>query len=47
MLAELDAIVAAGKHSAFIVDDNLIGNKKAIKLLLCDLVPGRKNTAIR
>jgi radical SAM superfamily enzyme YgiQ (UPF0313 family) len=38
MLAELDAIVAAGKHSAFIVDDNLIGNKKAIKLLLRDLV---------
>ena len=26
ILAELDAIVAAGKHSAFIVDDNLIGN---------------------
>jgi radical SAM superfamily enzyme YgiQ (UPF0313 family) len=38
MLAELDALVAAGKHSAFIVDDNLIGNKKAIKLLLRDLV---------
>jgi len=38
MIAELDAIVAAGKRSAFIVDDNLIGNKKAIKLLLRDLV---------
>jgi radical SAM superfamily enzyme YgiQ (UPF0313 family) len=38
ILAELDAIVAAGKHSAFIVDDNLIGNKKAIKLLLRDVV---------
>jgi radical SAM superfamily enzyme YgiQ (UPF0313 family) len=38
ILAELDAIVAAGKHSAFIVDDNLIGNKKAIKLLLRDIV---------
>jgi radical SAM superfamily enzyme YgiQ (UPF0313 family) len=34
VLAELDAIVAAGKHSAFIVDDNLIGNKKAIKEVL-------------
>jgi radical SAM superfamily enzyme YgiQ (UPF0313 family) len=38
MLAELDALVATGKRSAFIVDDNLIGNKKAIKLLLRDLV---------
>jgi radical SAM superfamily enzyme YgiQ (UPF0313 family) len=38
ILAELDAIVAAGKHSAFIVDDNLIGNKKAIKRLLRDVV---------
>ena len=38
ILAELDATVAAGKHSAFIVDDNLIGNKKAIKLLLRDVV---------
>jgi radical SAM superfamily enzyme YgiQ (UPF0313 family) len=34
VLAELDAIVTAGKHSAFIVDDNLIGNKKAIKEVL-------------
>lgn len=38
VLAELDAIVASGKRSAFIVDDNLIGNKKAIKLLLRDVV---------
>jgi radical SAM superfamily enzyme YgiQ (UPF0313 family) len=38
ILAELDAIVAAGKNSAFIVDDNLIGNKKAIKLVLRDVV---------
>ena len=34
VLAELDAIVAAGKQFAFLVDDNLIGNKKAIKLVL-------------
>jgi radical SAM superfamily enzyme YgiQ (UPF0313 family) len=38
ILAELDAIVGAGKHSAFIVDDNLIGNRKAIKLLLREVV---------
>ncbi len=38
ILAELDALVAAGKHSAFIVDDNLIGNKKAIKSVLQDVV---------
>jgi radical SAM superfamily enzyme YgiQ (UPF0313 family) len=34
VVAELDALVATGKHSAFIVDDNLIGNKKAIKEVL-------------
>ena len=38
VLAELDAIVAAGKQFAFIVDDNLIGNKKAIKPILRDIV---------
>jgi radical SAM superfamily enzyme YgiQ (UPF0313 family) len=38
VLAELDAIVAAGKQYAFIVDDNLIGNKKAIKQVLRDVV---------
>jgi radical SAM superfamily enzyme YgiQ (UPF0313 family) len=38
VLSELDAIVAAGKHSAFIVDDNLIGNKRAIKQVLRDVV---------
>ena len=38
VLAELDALLAAGKSSAFIVDDNLIGNKKAIKLVLRDVV---------
>ena len=37
-IAELEGIVAAGKHSAFIVDDNLIGNKKAIKEVLRDVV---------
>jgi radical SAM superfamily enzyme YgiQ (UPF0313 family) len=38
VLAELDGIVAAGKASAFIVDDNLIGNKRAIKAVLRDVV---------
>jgi radical SAM superfamily enzyme YgiQ (UPF0313 family) len=38
ILAELEALRAQGIEIAFIVDDNLIGNKKAIKLLLRDLV---------
>src|SRR5271167_3565224 len=38
VLAELDALVAAGKEYAFIVDDNLIGNKKAIKQVLRDVI---------
>jgi len=38
ILAELDALVVAGKPAAFVVDDNLIGNKKAIKPILRDIV---------
>jgi radical SAM superfamily enzyme YgiQ (UPF0313 family) len=38
VLAELDALVAAGKRSAFIVDDNLIGNKKAIRAVLREVI---------
>jgi radical SAM superfamily enzyme YgiQ (UPF0313 family) len=38
VIAELEGIVAAGKTSAFIVDDNLIGNKAAIKKVLRDVV---------
>ena len=34
VIAELEGLVAAGKSSAFIVDDNLIGNKKAVKEVL-------------
>ena len=34
ILAELDALLAAGKSTVFVVDDNLIGNKKAIKSVL-------------
>ncbi len=37
IVAELDGIVAAGKTSAFIVDDNLIGNKAGVKKLLKDV----------
>jgi radical SAM superfamily enzyme YgiQ (UPF0313 family) len=38
VLAELDGMVATGKQTVFIVDDNLIGNKRAIKLLLRDVI---------
>jgi radical SAM superfamily enzyme YgiQ (UPF0313 family) len=38
VLAELEALRAQGIDIAFIVDDNLIGNKKAIKGLLRDLI---------
>ncbi len=39
LVAELDAMRQAGFHSAFIVDDNFIGNKKKAKALLEQLVP--------
>ncbi|HYT95039.1 MAG TPA: radical SAM protein, partial [Gemmataceae bacterium] len=38
VVAELEALRAQGVRITFIVDDNLIGNKQAIKLLLRDLV---------
>jgi radical SAM superfamily enzyme YgiQ (UPF0313 family) len=38
-VAELDDMRRAGFHSAFIVDDNFIGNKKKAKALLEQLVP--------
>jgi radical SAM superfamily enzyme YgiQ (UPF0313 family) len=38
ILAELDAIYAAGTDLVFIVDDNLIGNKKAIKEVLREVI---------
>jgi radical SAM superfamily enzyme YgiQ (UPF0313 family) len=38
ILAELDGLRAAGKHTVFVVDDNLIGNKKAIKAVLRDVI---------
>jgi radical SAM superfamily enzyme YgiQ (UPF0313 family) len=38
VIAELEALVAEKMEIAFVVDDNLIGNKKAIKLLLRDVI---------
>ncbi len=39
LVAELDDMRCAGFHSAFIVDDNFIGNKKKAKALLEKLIP--------
>ncbi len=38
VVAELDAIYKAGTDLVFVVDDNLIGNKKAIKEVLRDVI---------
>ncbi|WP_337174979.1 radical SAM protein [Paludisphaera sp.] len=38
VIAELEAIWKSGQRIVFIVDDNLIGNKKAIKAVLRDVV---------
>jgi radical SAM superfamily enzyme YgiQ (UPF0313 family) len=42
IIAELEALRAQNIDIAFIVDDNLIGNKKAIKVLLGDLIAYQK-----
>jgi len=39
LVAELDDMRRAGFHSAFIVDDNFIGNKKKAKALLTEIIP--------
>jgi radical SAM superfamily enzyme YgiQ (UPF0313 family) len=39
LVAELDDMRRAGFHSAFIVDDNFIGNKQKAKALLKQLIP--------
>ena len=39
LVAELEDMRQAGFHSAFIVDDNFIGNKKKAKALLEELIP--------
>ena len=38
VIAELDALLAQKVEIAFVVDDNLIGNKQAIKTLLRDVI---------
>jgi radical SAM superfamily enzyme YgiQ (UPF0313 family) len=42
VIAELEANYAAGKELVFIVDDNLIGNKKAIKPILREIISWQK-----
>jgi radical SAM superfamily enzyme YgiQ (UPF0313 family) len=42
VIAELDAIHQSGMNIVFIVDDNLIGNKKAIKAILRDVIAWQK-----
>jgi radical SAM superfamily enzyme YgiQ (UPF0313 family) len=42
IIAELEALRAQHIEIAFIVDDNLIGNKKAIKVLLKDVIAYQK-----
>ena len=37
VIAEIESLLGHGKRDAFIVDDNLVGNKKAIKPVLRDL----------
>ena len=38
IIVELENCLAAGKNYLFIVDDNLIGNKKAVKIVLRDII---------
>ena len=42
IITELEACLAAGKDNLFIVDDNLIGNKKAVKALLREIIVWQK-----
>jgi radical SAM superfamily enzyme YgiQ (UPF0313 family) len=42
VITELDGLVAAGKRDVFVVDDNLIGNKKAIKPILREIIAWQK-----
>ena len=45
VIAELEAFLRAGLKIVFIVDDNLIGNKKAIKPMLRDIVAWQQERA--
>jgi radical SAM superfamily enzyme YgiQ (UPF0313 family) len=42
VIKELDQLAAAGKRDIFIADDNLIGNKRAIKPILCEIIAWQK-----
>jgi radical SAM superfamily enzyme YgiQ (UPF0313 family) len=45
VLAELESFLQAGLKIVFVVDDNLIGNKKAIKTVLRDIVQWQQERA--
>jgi radical SAM superfamily enzyme YgiQ (UPF0313 family) len=45
VLAELEAFLGAGLNIIFVVDDNLIGNKKAIKPILRDIIRWQEERA--
>ena len=45
VLAELDSQLGAGLKVVFVVDDNLIGNKKAIKPILRDIIKWQQERA--
>ena len=47
VLAELEAFQRAGLRTVFVVDDNLIGNKKAIKPISATSFAGSKTELIR
>jgi radical SAM superfamily enzyme YgiQ (UPF0313 family) len=47
VIAELEAIRASGMRIVFIVDDNLIGNKKAIKEVLREMVAWQRRNGYR
>ena len=47
VLAELDAYYRAGIRIVFVVDDNLIGNKKAIKPILRDIIQWQRGPRLR
>src|SRR5262249_23965893 len=43
VIAELEALLAQNVYSTFVVDDNLIGNKKPIKALLRDVIAWQRD----
>jgi radical SAM superfamily enzyme YgiQ (UPF0313 family) len=47
VIAELEGLRVAGMHDAFIVDDNLIGNKKAIKEILREIIAWQEANGYR